>query len=84
MPVFSRVLRDTIDLGDQQIDVDAALRFAGLGSTELRVEVQNDGKLRIANAEPEKFARFIDALFRCQLGVRPFEVENDYAVGAEW
>jgi len=39
----------------------------------------------IAAATPREAAQILDALFRHQLGVRPFPDEgDDYAVGAEW
>lgn len=39
----------------------------------------------IAAASPREAAQVLDALFRHQLGIRPFPDEgDDYAVGAEW
>jgi|SRR5215472_12996147 len=45
------------------------------------------GKTRysIAEATPREAAQILDALFRLQLGIRPFPDEgDDYPVGAEW
>ena len=45
------------------------------------------GKTRysIVAATPREAAQILDALFRYQLGVRPFaDEDDDYAVGAEW
>ena len=51
---------------------------------ELTIERVPPTSVRVAGASPEQFAALLDALFRSQLGVRPFEDEEDYAVGAEW
>jgi len=77
------MLGHTFDIGDREIDLDAILRFAGLNNEILSISVTN-GKISIAKATPDQLAVFLDALFQKGLGIRPFEDDNDYAVGAEW
>ena len=75
------VLGDNLDAG-QSIDCD---RIATLAKVSPQCLVQEAATYSIAGAKPEEAARIMDALFRHQLGIRPFPDEaDDYAVGAEW
>jgi hypothetical protein len=78
-----RLLGDEIDLLGHDIDLEAVLRLARLDGAGLDIERQ-PGALRVKNATPEQLARLLDALYRGALGVRPFDGDDDYAVGAEW
>jgi hypothetical protein len=79
-----RLLGDEIQLPGHEVDRDAVLKLAGLADAALDLEVRTGGSLRVGHATAEQLARLLDALFRGPLGVRPFDGETDYAVGAEW
>lgn len=78
-----RMLGDVIDLGNNPIDV-RVLKDTELEVSGLNIELRHDGTIRIPNADPFQLASVLDRLFCSQLGIRPFEGESDYAVGAEW
>jgi hypothetical protein len=43
------------------------------------------GRYSVVQASPREVAQILDAVFRHQLGVRPFaDDDGDYAVGGEW
>ena len=76
---------DRIDPGGVALDAEAALLAAGLDVAGVRVPRSPEGHLVLSRLSPRQVAVFIDALFRCQMGIRPHEGEgDDYAVGAEW
>src|ERR1051325_6439911 len=75
--LLSDVLETDVSLNVAQVTAQAKVNRGAL--TEA-------GKSRysIAGASPREAAQILDALFRHQLGIRPFADEgNDYAVGAE-
>lgn len=74
----------TFDFGHATVDVLAALSEAGLVATSVGLEKLPDGSAKLVKATPAELAGFLNALFTGQLGIRPFEGEDDYAVGAEW
>ncbi len=77
-----RLLADILEIG---APVDPAQITAH--ATVPRRALAEAGRTRysIAAATPREAAQILDALFRHQLGIRPFPEENDdYAVGAEW
>lgn len=78
-----RLLGDEIDLLGHEVDLEAVLRLAGLEGAGLQIE-RGAGGLRVNNGTPAQMARLLDALYRGALGVRPFDGDDDYAVGAEW
>lgn len=78
-----KVLGRTIDVGAASIDVDVVLQAAGL--TRAQVGLTTDGgRISLPRASCRQMGEFLDALFRVGLGVRPFDDDEDYAVGAEW
>ncbi len=74
----------TFDLEGQTVDLQPILDSAGLTHAEVKVETSPDGKITLPDASPEQLAEFLDALFQKHFGIKPFEGEDDYAVGAEW
>jgi hypothetical protein len=77
-----RILSDVLDAG---VRVNPA-QVAGQARVEAISFTEAGGtRYSIAEATPRQAAQILDALFRHQLGIRPFPDENgDYAVGAEW
>ena len=73
-----------IDPGEAALDIEVALREAGLDRAALSVERSPEGYLVLRRFSARQFAAFMDALFRGQMGIRPHEGESDYAIGAEW
>lgn len=74
----------TFDLGDATVDVLAALSGAGLDPASVGLEQLTDGSVKLAKATPTELAKFLNSLLTGQMGIRPFDGEDDYAVGAEW
>lgn len=74
----------TFDLHGQAVDLDSVMRAAGLNMAKVGADRDSEGKISLPKATPTELARFLDALFRVHLGIKPFDGENDYAVGAEW
>lgn len=77
-----RVLLDILET-EGPVNVAEITRLARVPRSALA----EAGKARysIASANPREAAQILDALFRYQLGIRPFPDEgDDYAVGAEW
>lgn len=72
----------SVDIGERHVDLKQVLSHASLDGTKLGV-VNDNGIIELPLANTRQFAEFIDAIFY-HLGVRPFEDEDDYAVGAEW
>lgn len=72
------------DLSGQTLELEAVLESAGLGDAGLAIDCEPNGKVSLPGATPEQLARFLDALFRTHFGIRPFDGEEDYGVGAEW
>jgi hypothetical protein len=79
-----RLRGDEIRIDEPQVDVSAVLEVGDLEADEIEVESNGAGGLRVRRATPAQLARFLDGLFRGQLGVRKFDDDGDYAVGAEW
>jgi len=76
-----RLRRDELQL-DAPLDVESVIRHAGVPPSSLTA---SDGIYSIARASPREAARIMDAVFRHDLGIRPFTDEHDdYAIGAEW
>jgi hypothetical protein len=77
-----------IRMRQNEIQVDEALDMAviaGLANVEPTSMVAVGANYSLAAASPEEAARILDAIFRHQLGIRPFPDQgNDYAIGAEW
>jgi hypothetical protein len=74
----------TFDLSGQTVNFQPILDSTGLAHARVKVETSPDGKITLSDATPEQLARFLDALFQKHFGIKPFEDEGDYAVGAEW
>ena len=74
----------TFSLSDQNVDLKPILDSAGLTQKIGSVQTSHDGKITLPDATPEQLAVFLDTLFRKHFGIKPFEDEGDYAVGAEW
>lgn len=77
-----RLLSDVLEAGTP-INIAQVTALAHVN----RETLTEAGRTRysIATATPREAAQILDALFRHQLGVRPFADEgDDYAVGAEW
>jgi hypothetical protein len=79
-----RLRGDDIRIDELQVDVPSILEVGGLAADEIDVESDEAGGLRVRGATPAQLARFLDGLFRSHLGVRRFDDDGDYAVGAEW
>ncbi len=78
-----RMRDDILDTGIPGIPLDEVLECSGLSHTGITTESLNGSAFRLVGANPAQAATFLDALFS-HLGVRPFDGEDDYAVGAEW
>jgi len=74
----------TFDLSGQTVDLPLILDSSGLSHAGVKVVTSPDGKITVPDATPEQLARFLDALFQKHFGIKPFEDEGDYSVGAEW
>lgn len=74
----------TFDLTEQTVDLPAIMASIGLDQANINVEICPEGKITLPDATPEQLARFLDALFQKHFAIKPFEGEQDYAVGAEW
>jgi hypothetical protein len=77
-----RILSDVLEVG-APVDLAQIAARAKVG----RHAISQAGSTRysIAEATPREAAQILDALFRYQLGIRPFpDEDDDYAVGAEW
>lgn len=79
-----RLRGDEIRTDKPQVDVPAILELSGLEADEIDVETDGTGGLTVRRVTPGQLARFLDGLFRSQLGVRRFDDDGDYTVGAEW
>ena len=76
-----RFRQDVLQL-DEPVDAERACRHAGVARSGLTAVGAN---YSIAAASPADAARLMDAIFRNDLGIRPFpDQRDDYAVGAEW
>ena len=76
-----RMRRDEIQL-DASIDAELVTRHAGVPQSHLTAV---GAEYAVGQASPAEAARILDAIFRHQLGIRPFpDQDDDYAVGAEW
>lgn len=73
----------TFDLKTEIVDVPGVLQFAGLDD-RIKVITTADGKITLPDATPQQLALFLDAILRKHFGIRAFDGEGDYAVGAEW
>lgn len=72
------------DILDAEVQIDLA-QITGYADVPRRALTEAGAtRYSIAAATPREAARLLDAIFRQQLGVRPFPDENDYPVGAEW
>ena len=78
-----RLRGDEIRIDEPQLDVSVILKVADLENDDIDVGFDGAGALRVRRATPAQLARFLDGLFRGQLGVQKFDYD-DYAVGAEW
>ncbi|NUQ63112.1 MAG: ankyrin repeat domain-containing protein [Pirellulales bacterium] len=72
----------SVNIGDESVDLDAVLSRAGLSRSKLQ-DSHEKGIIELRHTTPVQFAKFLDSLFY-HFGVRPFEDEDDYAVGVEW
>lgn len=77
-----RLRENQLDLRPHSVDMVAALKRARLGS--VKVLKVDGGFVSFTACTPRQVARLLDAIFRGQLGVRPHDGEDDYAVGMEW
>jgi hypothetical protein len=76
-----RMRRDQLQLGEP---IDAALVSQHASVPRSCLEAAG-ADYSIAHASPTEAARILDAIFRHELGIRPFPDQgHDYAVGAEW
>ena len=76
-------IRDrSINVGDRDTDLRAVLVDAGLDGTSVKASMES-GIIQIPHADHKQFAVFLDALFR-HYGIRPWDDQEDYAIGAEW
>ena len=67
---------------DEPVDAERVSQHAGVPRSRLAAVGAN---YSIAEASPAEAARILDAIFRNDLGIRPFpDQRDDYAVGAEW
>jgi len=77
-----RLLSDIVEVATP---VDLARITAQAGVSRHAFTEAGRRRYSIGTATPKEAAQILDALFRHQLGIRPFSDENnDYAVGAEW
>jgi hypothetical protein len=77
-----RMLRDSVDVGSEPLDIPRVVQKARAGASLL---VAVGAHYSVAAASPQEAARILDAIFRHHSGIRPFADESDdYAVGAEW
>ena len=72
----------SFDVGQSNVDIQSLLEASGL--TNLQTESTPDGKITVLNSSPEQLGIFLDALFLKHFGIKPYEDDEDYAVGAEW
>lgn len=79
-----RYLDRTFDVGEASVNFVAVLSQAGIDPSLVGFEQLAGGSVKLANAKLRELALFLNSLFTSQLGVRPFDGEDDYAVGAEW
>jgi len=76
-----RMRRGWIDPG---ISINVEL-IANAGQVQTSNFAGDDGIYQLRGTSPLDTARIFDAIFRYQLGIRPFPNEgDDYAIGAEW
>ena len=75
---------DEIRIDEPHVDLSAVFKAGGLEENEIDVQSDGAGMIRIGRATDEQLARFLDGLFRGKLGIREFDDEGDYSVGAEW
>jgi hypothetical protein len=75
---------DEIQIGQASVDLERVFEVGGLDPGEIDVIVEEPGTLKVRGASATQFAKFLDGLFRGHLGVRDYEDDGDYAVGAEW
>jgi ankyrin repeat protein len=79
-----QMLNHTFRIGAEEVNVEEIIDFADLDKN-LKVEYdKKKGEITLPEATPNQQARFLDALFRKHFGIKPFDDEDDYAVGAEW
>lgn len=71
------------NIGPEPVDLARLLKVSGLDRADLEVHATPDGVIEMSDADARQRAIFLDALFQ-QRGVKPFDGEDDYAVGAEW
>ena len=71
------------NVGKISIDLDRLLESIGLKSDGRNIFISADGILHMNKVDAHNRALFLDALFK-ELGVKPFDENDDYAVGAEW
>lgn len=79
-----RLRGDEIRIDEPLAEVSAILRVGDLDDDDIDIEFDGAGGIRVRRATPMQLAKFLDGLFRGHLGVRKFDDENDYTVGAEW
>ena len=78
-----RMRDDVLDSGVPGIPLGEVLERSGLLHAGITTDSLDETAFRLVGADPAQTAAFLDSLF-FQLGVRPFDGEDDYAVGAEW
>ena len=76
--------RGTFDLKGQTLDLVSLCELASLDRSKIAIHTDTEDRITLENATPDELARFLDAVFRGHFGIKPFDGEDDYAVGAEW
>lgn len=74
----------TFDLTEQAVDLQAIMASIGFDHENIKVEISSEGKITLPDFNPEQLAQLLDAIFQQRFAIKPFEGEQDYAVGAEW
>ena len=78
LPVLGR----NIKTGGRDTDLQSVLENGGAELSGLHPTISND-TIALPNSTSQQFAIFLDALFR-HYGIRPWDDQDDYAIGAEW
>ncbi|MGC2695072.1 MAG: hypothetical protein WA738_04705 [Candidatus Angelobacter sp.] len=77
-----RLVSDVLETG---VPLNLAQVTAQAGVNRRSLTEAGNTRYSLAATTPREAAQILDALFRHQLGIRPFpDEDDDYAVGAEW
>ena len=80
-----RLRREEIKLEVGDVELMKVFSIGGLKDKEIAVQLNSSGSLLVVKeATAVQLARLLDGIFRGHLGIRNFEDEKDYSVGAEW